>query len=97
MTKLKTLKPPFLKKTDYESVKESKNQFPFTLPIFKKSFELSFKRSVTIFVGENGSGKSTFLEFIAFLCGFNLQGGSSDHRYQTQGRECSTHLLALKD
>ena len=33
--------------------------------------ELTFDRPVTIFVGENGVGKSTLLEAIAVCCGFN--------------------------
>jgi predicted ATPase len=32
-----------------------------------------------IISGENGSGKSTFIEAIAEQCGFNPIGGSKDH------------------
>lgn len=41
------------------------NDFPFTLSIFEESFSLQFTQAVTIFVGENGSGKSTFIESLA--------------------------------
>ena len=45
-------------------------------------FTLEFTRPVTIFAGENGTGKSTLLEAIAQQCGFNPQGGSRDHFYR---------------
>ncbi len=37
---------------------------------------LPFKKNITIFVGENGSGKSTMLEAIAVNYGFNPEGGT---------------------
>lgn len=40
----------------------------------------SFESPVTFFVGENGTGKSTVLEAIAELCGFNAAGGSEYHQ-----------------
>lgn len=58
-------------------------QYPFTIPAFRHGIDLAIERSVTFFVGENGSGKSTLLEAIAFHCGFNLEGGTRDHRYQS--------------
>ena len=46
--------------------------------------ELTFDRPVTIFVGENGVGKSTLLEAIAVCCGFNPEGGSRNFRFSTE-------------
>jgi len=46
--------------------------------------ELTFDRPVTIFVGENGVGKSTLLEAIAVCCGFNPEGGSKNFRFSTE-------------
>ncbi|MBS4217172.1 AAA family ATPase [Bacillus sp. FJAT-49711] len=40
-------------------------QFPFTLPILRDFKPFSFKKPITILVGENGRGKSTFLEGMA--------------------------------
>ena len=45
---------------------------------------MEFSRSVTIFVGENGTGKSTILEAIAVAMGFNAEGGGREHRFSTQ-------------
>lgn len=36
---------------------------------------LDFPRPVTVFVGENGTGKSTILEAIAIAMGFNARSG----------------------
>ena len=41
------------------------DKFPFTVPIIRFLPELNFTTPVTFLVGENGSGKSTFLEAIA--------------------------------
>ena len=58
-------------------------QFPFTLPVFREFQSLSIDPKVTFFVGENGSGKSTFLEAIATQYGLPAEGGSKQHRYST--------------
>jgi predicted ATPase len=39
--------------------------FPFTLPILQALDEMKFSAPVTLFVGENGTGKSSLLEAIA--------------------------------
>ena len=45
--------------------------------------ELSFRKAVTFFVGENGTGKSTLLEAIAIAYGFNPEGGSLNYSFST--------------
>lgn len=40
--------------------------FPFSLPLFKKSFTVELDKSIAIIAGDNGSGKSTLLEAIAY-------------------------------
>jgi predicted ATPase len=42
---------------------------------------------VTFIVGENGCGKSTFLEAIAIAWGFNPEGGTVNFRFSTRGTE----------
>ena len=54
--------------------------YPFCLPFLQDDFELSFDRSITIIVGENGTGKSTFLEGIAVLAGYDVAGGGKGYR-----------------
>jgi predicted ATPase len=43
-------------------------------------FELEFDAPVTIIVGENGTGKSTLLEGVAVLAGFDEAGGGPGYR-----------------
>jgi predicted ATPase len=53
------------------SVTHRRAAYPFCLPFLRDDFELSFDRSMTIIVGENGTGKSTLLEGIAVLAGYD--------------------------
>jgi predicted ATPase len=51
--------------------------FPLNLPVLKNLSTLTFSSPVTFFVGENGSGKSTFLEALALSAG-SIVIGSED-------------------
>src|ERR1700720_1053432 len=53
--------------------------YPFCLPFLQDDFELSFDRAVTIIVGENGTGKSTLLEGIGVLAGYDEAGGGKGY------------------
>jgi predicted ATPase len=60
---------------DEEKVAD-REAYPFCLPMFREpNFELEFDKPITIVVGENGTGKSTLLEGIAVLAGFEEGGG----------------------
>ena len=50
----------------------SNSHYPFALPIFNSTKQLTFKTPVTFFVGENGTGKSTLLEAIALACNIHI-------------------------
>ncbi len=64
-----------------ESRVTDRESYPFCLPLFSKGdFDLSFDRAVTIVVGENGTGKSTLLEGIAALAGYDEAGGGKGYR-----------------
>jgi predicted ATPase len=54
--------------------------YPFCLPLLRNEFELNFDRPITIIAGENGTGKSTLLEGIAVLSGFDDAGGGKGYR-----------------
>src|SRR3984957_19509005 len=54
--------------------------YPFCLPFLSGEFELGFDRAITIIVGENGTGKSTLLEGIAALAGYDEAGGGKGYR-----------------
>jgi predicted ATPase len=75
--------------------------YPFCLPFLRDEFELSFDRPITIIAGENGTGKSTLLEGIAVLAGYDEAGGGKGHRpvdhsnaLEVMGGELSTALRA---
>jgi predicted ATPase len=53
--------------------------YPFCLPFLHNDFELGFDRPITIIVGENGTGKSTLLEGIAVLAGYDEAGGGKGY------------------
>ena len=49
--------------------------YPFKLEVLQKTRELRFVSPVTFFVGENGTGKSTFLEALARKCQIHIWSG----------------------
>jgi predicted ATPase len=53
--------------------------YPFCLPFLHDNFSLSFDRAITIIVGENGTGKSTLLEGIGVLAGYDEAGGGKGY------------------
>jgi len=55
--------------------------YPFSLPIFNQTKQLSFHTAVTLFAGENGTGKSTLLEALARACGIHIWRSSEGPRY----------------
>jgi predicted ATPase len=46
----------------------TREHYPFKLDLFHRTAGLDFRTPVTLFVGENGTGKSTLLEAIARVC-----------------------------
>ncbi|MGY3527596.1 AAA family ATPase [Bradyrhizobium sp. USDA 4452] len=57
-----------------------RDAYPFVLPLLRDEFELSFDKAITIIVGENGTGKSTLLEGIAVMAGYDDAGGGKGYR-----------------
>jgi predicted ATPase len=57
--------------------------YPFSIPAVAKLTEVSFDQPVTIFVGENGTGKSTIIEGLAAMLGINAEGGSKNFNFGT--------------
>ena len=75
------LPAPYLKRVWLEPSRiTDREAYPFCLPLLRDDFELSFDRAITIIVGENGTGKSTLLEGIAVLAGYDEAGGGKGYR-----------------
>ena len=53
--------------------------YPFCLPFLQREFDLAFDQAITIIVGENGGGKSTLLEGIAAMAGYDEAGGGKGY------------------
>jgi predicted ATPase len=51
------------------------DEFPFTVPALRDLAALDLEHPVTLFAGDNGTGKSTLIETIAEAVGFDPQGG----------------------
>ncbi|PSJ65691.1 AAA family ATPase [Kumtagia ephedrae] len=77
---LTRLKAPYLKRILLEPERiGDRERYPFDLPIFRDGFELEFTTPITIIVGENGTGKSTLLEAIGALAGYDEAGGGKGY------------------
>jgi predicted ATPase len=46
--------------------------YPFHLSVLRRTKQIEFHTPVTLFVGENGTGKSTLLEAISNRCGIHI-------------------------
>ncbi len=60
------------------------NKYPFNIELVKNFKELNFKSQVTFFIGENGVGKSTFIEALAVALGLPNEGGTQNFLYSTK-------------
>ena len=75
------LPPPYLKRIWLDPSRIANGEiYPFCLRLFQAGFDLTFDRAITIIVGENGTGKSTLLEGIAALAGYDEAGGGNGYR-----------------
>ncbi|MBU9721282.1 MULTISPECIES: AAA family ATPase [Bacillaceae] len=61
----------------------SYDQFPLNLPVIRHFNKIKLHPNVTYIIGENGMGKSTLLEGIALLLGFNPEGGTLNFNFSS--------------
>lgn len=60
------------------------DEYPFSIPIIQNFEMLRFEKPVSFFIGENGVGKSTFIEGLAVALGLNAEGGTENFQFQTR-------------
>ncbi len=69
---------------------ERTNPFPFNIPAVKYAQNIEFKSPVTFIIGDNGTGKSTLLETLAFRLQLPHMDGAG---YGKKGFEAAKALL----
>ena len=82
---------PHLRSLSHQPFRKQ-DQFPHNLPIIQSLEAISFDAPVTFLVGENGSGKSTFLEALACAVALPTVGSTSADKDPTL-----THVRSLAD
>jgi len=55
---------------------EERIAYPYNIPSILHFNKIDFRNNVSFIIGENGSGKSTFIEALAICAGFSPEGGS---------------------
>ena len=86
---------PFLTHVSLRKDRIEPDVHPFDIPILQDGLSLSLTSLVTFLVGENGTGKSTLLEALAWSVGFGAHGGNRDHQFE-ENTEGHTLGRALK-
>lgn len=84
----------FVRTIEADRQLEKDGSYLAALPVIKnlmKMESLRLVKPVTIFAGENGTGKSTLLEAIAVCMGFNAEGGSRNFCFSTRSTESRLH------
>lgn len=64
---------PFIKSFSINT--DKRNPFPFSVPAVRFAKQIALDKRVTIFVGDNGSGKSSLLESLGLYLNLPLIGG----------------------
>jgi predicted ATPase len=80
----------FIERIKLNTSKPPDDSYVFELAVVKKLDIMQLNKRVTFFTGENGTGKSTFLEAIAVSCGFNAEGGTKNFNFAS--KETHSHL-----
>lgn len=77
---------------------DSFDHYPFNIPAIKNMSSIKFHADVTFIVGENGSGKSTFIESLAQYLGISSEGGSNHSHMEEQKPDISlsSHFRSSK-
>jgi predicted ATPase len=65
--------------------------YPFNLSLFHQPQTIPFSTPVTLFAGENGTGKSTLLEALAHICGIHIWREAARSRFTVNPHEESFH------
>ncbi len=94
-----SLSSPFLQRVGWrDPTADRPADYPFTLPFLReKDWEMTFTTPVTILVGENGTGKSTLIEAIAAISGYDEAGGGKGYTPVDHSKALDRSGAALAD
>jgi predicted ATPase len=65
----------------------SREQYPYNLGVLRQTERLNLESPVTLFVGENGTGKSTLLRALAKACGIHIWQPRDSYRVAVNAHE----------
>jgi predicted ATPase len=83
---------PHIREVRFESDRyPDTDHYPFNLALVKKAKPLSLETPITMFAGENGTGKSTILRAICRACGIHIWEGERRRRYSKSPYEDNLH------
>lgn len=93
------LPSPYLKRAAWARPDEERpTDYPFSLPFLEdRDWEIEFTTPVTIIVGENGTGKSTIIEALAALAGYDEAGGGKGYMPVDHSRALDKSGAGLAD
>jgi len=81
-----------LKKVTFHPEKyPTTEHYPFTLDVLHQTQSITFDKPITLFVGENGSGKSTVLEAITRACRIHIWRTTNSTRFHNNIHEKKLH------
>jgi len=69
----------------------TEEHYPFNLPLFRQTERVVFDTPVTLFAGENGTGKSTLLQAVARACNIHIWRDAGRRRYRSNPHEETFH------
>lgn len=69
----------------------TREHYPFDRPVLQQLQHVEFRSSITFFIGENGTGKSTVLEALARAAGIHIWGASERGRFKWNPYETMLH------
>src|SRR6202044_3003883 len=89
--KLPLFEPGIIRDVTLLEERVDSRDYAFRIPAVRGMGTLKLNPKVTFLVGENGSGKSTIIEAIAVAVGFNAEGGSINHNFETRKSVSGLH------
>jgi predicted ATPase len=74
----------------------TREHYPFNLDVLQQTRRLTFDSPVTLLVGENGTGKSTFLEALTTACGIYIWRPPEGRRVERNPYEETDHYRVYR-